>query len=47
MFRSHDHIVKKLCKVKKLKPNYTKFKIKGQRPKDKTTTINAVRFRIN
>jgi len=36
----------KMYEVKKLKANYTNVKINGQRPQDKRTTINAIRFRI-
>jgi len=37
----------KMCKVKRLKPNYINIKINGQKPQDKKTTINVIRFRIN
>jgi DNA segregation ATPase FtsK/SpoIIIE-like protein len=37
----------KIYEVKQLKPNYINVKINGQRPQDKRTTINAIRFRIN
>ena len=37
----------KMCKVKQLKPNYINIKINGQKPQDKKTTTNAIRFRIN
>jgi len=37
----------KMCKVKQLKPNYVNIKINGQKPQDKKTTMNAIRFRIN
>jgi len=36
-----------MCKVKRLKPNYININISGQKPQDKKTTINAIRFRIN
>jgi len=36
-----------MCKVKQLKPTYINIKINGQKPQDKKTTINAIRFRIN
>ena len=35
------------AKIKQLKPNYINIKINGQKPQDKKTTINAIRFRIN
>jgi len=38
---------KKMCKVKQLKPNYTNIKINRQKPQDKMTTTNAIRFTIN
>ena len=37
----------KTCKVKQLKPNYINIKINRQKPQDKKTTTNAIRFRIN
>ena len=37
----------KMCKIKQLKPNYINIKLNGQKPQDKRTTINAIRFRIN
>ena len=39
--------VNKMGKVKQLKPSYMNVKINGQRPQDKRTKINAIRFRIN
>jgi len=35
------------AKTKQLKPNYINIKINGQKPQDKRTTINALKFRIN
>jgi len=37
----------KMCKAKQLKPKYINVKISGQKPQDKKTTTNAIRFRIN
>ena len=36
-----------MCKSKQLKPRYINIKINGQKPQDKKTTINSIRFRIN
>jgi len=35
----------KMCKVKQPKPSYINIKINGQKPQDKETTINGIRFR--
>ena len=37
----------KICKIKNLKPNYINIKINGNKQRDKKTTSNAVRYRIN
>jgi len=37
----------KMCRAKRLKPNYINIRINGQTPQDKKTTVNAIRFRIN
>ena len=37
----------KMCKVKQIKANYISVKVNGQRPQDKRTTINEIRFRLN
>jgi len=36
-----------MCKIKQLKPIYINIKINGQKPQNKKTIINAIRFRIN
>jgi len=37
----------KMCKVKQLKPNYINIKVNGQKPQDKKSAANAIRFRVN
>jgi hypothetical protein len=37
----------KICRDRQLKPKYISFKISGRKQKDKRTTTNAIRFRIN
>jgi len=37
----------KMCRAKQLNPNYINIKMNGQKPQDKKTAINAIRFRIN
>jgi len=37
----------KFCKIKQMKLNYINTKTNAQKPQEKRTTINAVRFRIN
>jgi len=37
----------KMCRIKPLKPNYISIKINGRKPKNKRTTTNAIRYRIN
>ena len=37
----------KMCRIKQLKPNYIDIIIKGNKPQDRKTTINEVRYRLN
>ena len=35
-----------MCRIKQLKPNYINIRIKGNKPQDRKTTANAVRYRL-
>jgi hypothetical protein len=37
----------KMCRIKQLQPKYINIRSKGNRPQDKKTTNNAVRYRLN
>jgi hypothetical protein len=37
----------KVCRTKQIKPNYINVKINGKSQRDKKTTTNATKFRIN
>jgi hypothetical protein len=37
----------KICRIKRLKPNYINIKTKGKKQQDKMAIIKATRYRIN
>jgi len=58
MLRLQEHKIKllktnaaiwfnKMCKIKQLKPNYIQFRSNGKTLRDRNTTSNAIRYRIN
>jgi hypothetical protein len=41
------NMVKKMCKIKQVKPNYVTIKLDGRKQQDRETTTQAIRYRMN